>query len=487
MLPFQRSFRWNQAATSTAMGLLWYGGKTMTKRHKTIAVAMSGGIDSSVAAMLLQEQFPQDKVVGVFMTNWNSSDEVGKETCSISRDREDMRNVCVRLGIEAIDANFTNAYWNEVFVPFLESYQSGVETPNPDVMCNRFIKFIVFKRFAFEKLGATTIATGHYAQLVHDSSSSDHVSSNTNGNIHSEIADSELVSSKRRILRLLKGIDPTKDQSYFLSMTPGHLFNNVLFPLGHYFKHQVRQIAMQSPRLQGLSILTKPESMGVCFIGKRSMPEFLSNYIPLTSGRFIDVDTGREVGRHEGKEALTIGQGARIGGCRDKYFIVTHGHGGHGTGHGSLGGVKGGPLGPGDVWVARGTHHPALFSTFLVVRNDEFSWVSGELPITLQRKLGQLREGLGQGIGQGQGLDGVDRGLGLGLAQTAQQPRLRGSISSIADGRTLPLSSNEHMNSNTDSSRKSDYLYGFKARHQQPTARYVCSRLAENWYLMSDR
>ena len=212
------------------------------------------------------------------------------------------------------------------------------------------------------------------------------------------------------------------------------------------------------------------------------MPEFLSNYIPLTSGRFIDVDTGREVGRHEGKEALTIGQGARIGGCRDKYFIVTHGNG-LGTGNGSLGGVKGGPLGPGDVWVARGTHHPALFSSFLVVRNDEFSWVSGELPITLQRKLGQLREGLGQGI------DDVDRGLGLGLglSQTAQGPRLGGSSSSIADSRALPLSSNEHMNSNTDSSRKSEYLYGFKARHQQPTARYICSRLAENWYLMSDR
>ena len=266
--------------------------------------------------MLLQERFPHDKVVGIFMTNWNSSDEVGKETCSISRDREDMRNVCIRLGIEAIDADFTSAYWNEVFVPFLESYQSGVETPNPDVMCNRFIKFNVFKRFALEKVGATTIATGHYAQLVHDSLA-DKVSNNANGN-----ADSEFIGSGVGIPRLLKGIDPIKDQSYFLSMTPGHMFHNVLFPLGNYYKHQVRQLAMQSPRLQGLSILTKPESMGVCFIGKRSMPEFLSNYIPLTPGRFIDVDTGCEVGRHEGKEALTIGQGARIGGCRDKYFIV---------------------------------------------------------------------------------------------------------------------------------------------------------------------
>ena len=405
MLQWQRSFRWNPAATSMAVGLLSYG--KGAKRHKTIAVAMSGGIDSSVAAMLLQERFPQDKVVGVFMTNWNSSDEVGKATCSISRDREDMRNVCTRLGIEAIDADFTSAYWNEVFVPFLESYQSGVETPNPDVMCNRFIKFSIFKRFAFEKLGASTIATGHYAQLVHDSLP-DNVANNACGIKDREI----LVSSGRAIPRLLKGIDPVKDQTYFLSMTPGHMFKNVLFPLGGYFKHQVRDLAMQSPRLQGLSILTKAESMGVCFIGKRSMPEFLSNYIHLTPGRFVDVDTGREVGRHEGKEALTVGQGARISGCRDKYFVVQ-------GGGGSLGGVSGGTLGPGDVLVARGTHHPALFSTFLVVQSDDFSWVSGGLPVSLQRQLDQQQE----------------------------------ETSSLHGG------------------TRTDYTYGFKARHQQPTAR----------------
>ena len=449
MLQWQRTFRWNQAATSMAAGLLW----KVAKRHKTICVAMSGGIDSSVAAMLLQERFPQDKVVGVFMTNWNSSDEVGKQTCSISRDREDMRNVCTRLGIEALDVDFTSAYWNEVFVPFLESYQSGVETPNPDVMCNRFIKFSVFKRFAFEKLGATTIATGHYAQLVHDPLPDD-VSNNVSGTADSEMVDRG-TGSGRGIPRLLKGVDPIKDQSYFLSMTPGHMFNDVLFPLGGYFKHQVRDLAMQSPRLQGLSILTKPESMGVCFIGKRSMPEFLSNYIPLTSGRFVDIDTGREVGRHEGKEALTVGQGARIGGCRDKYFIV---HGG------SLGGVRGDP---GDVLVARGTHHPALFSTFLVVQSDDFSWVSGGLPVSLQRKLGQQQEG--SELSPGSGLVGTDRGLGLDHTAQGTGLGLDGSTSSVIDGHSLQSSADM---TRSLVGRTYDYPYGFKARHQQSTARY---------------
>jgi tRNA (5-methylaminomethyl-2-thiouridylate)-methyltransferase len=306
----------------------------MRRQKGTIAVAMSGGIDSSVAAMILKDQ--GYNCVGVFMRNWDSSDEIGEVACSIDRDREHMRQVCHRLDIPAVDVDFVKDYWNEVFVPFIDTYRSGSETPNPDVMCNRQIKFLRFRDHVREKLGISTIATGHYARLGLS------FNEDENGGFP----------------RLLKGSDITKDQSYFLSMTQGSSFKDVLFPIGSHKKNEVRLMAAE--RLKGLAVLTKKESMGVCFIGKRSMPTFLSNYMKLTPGRFIDLDTGKILGRHEGKEALTIGQGAKIGGSREKYFIVP------GSSYTSN---KEDSI-VGDVYVCMGSNHPSLYCKTLIVRAD---------------------------------------------------------------------------------------------------------------------
>lgn len=299
---------------------------------KTVGIAMSGGIDSAAVAVLLQQQ--GYKCVGIFMKNWDSSDEVGKEVCSISRDREDMRQVCERLNIPSLEVDFIKEYWNQVFVPFIESYKTGVETPNPDVACNRHVKFNCFIKYCRDILHIDTIATGHYARLELD---------NNNDTI---------------LLKTAK--DKTKDQSYFLCRTPGQNLHNVLFPLGEYNKKDVYNLMRE--KLYGLNVLTKRESMGVCFIGKRDFPTFLSNYINLTPGRFIDIDTGRILGYHRGKETYTVGQGAKLGGRKDKYFVVKK------------------TKNTNDIFVAIGQDHPALFNDSLLVDGKSMSWVSGSLP-----------------------------------------------------------------------------------------------------------
>lgn len=167
----------------------------ITRRwKKTIAVAMSGGIDSSVTALLLKEQ--GFDVVGVFMRNWDFSDEKGKSECTYTRDRKDMEDVCRTLDIPAVFVDFSKNYWNEVFMPFLQAYQSGLETPNPDVYCNRYVKFKAFKHYVNDKLGIEDLATGHYARIKH----------NTTEDGKTEV-------------NLLTAADSTKDQTYFLAMT----------------------------------------------------------------------------------------------------------------------------------------------------------------------------------------------------------------------------------------------------------------------------
>ena len=298
---------------------------------KTVAVAMSGGIDSAAVAVLLQQK--GYKCVGIFMKNWDSSDEVGQEVCSISRDREDMRQVCKRLNIPSLEVDFIKEYWNQVFIPFIESYKTGIETPNPDVACNRHVKFNCFVKYCRDTLHIDTIATGHYARLE---------------------------SNSKETILLKTAKDKTKDQSYFLCRTPGLNLHNVMFPLGEYNKKDVYNL--MSEKLYGLNVLTKRESMGVCFIGKRDFPTFLSNYINLTPGRFIDIDTGRILGYHRGKETYTIGQGARLGGRKDKYFVVKK------------------TKSTNDIFVAIGQDHPALFSDSLIVDGKTMSWISGSLP-----------------------------------------------------------------------------------------------------------
>ena len=298
-----------------------------SSRNYTVAMAMSGGIDSSVGAMLLQEQ--GHDVRGVFMRNWDRSDEEGANTCPIDQDYEDAREVCERLKIPLYEVSFAKEYWTEVFAPLLADYQSGIRTPNPDVSCNRAIKFNRLLDFALMTMRCDKLATGHYCQITS--------------------CDNES--------RLLRGLDSSKDQSYFLSTTAGEALSRALFPVGHLNKTRVKQLAAE--RFKGLRVVSKRESMGVCFIGKRKMRDFLPQYIDVTPGKYIDIDSGEVLGNHSGAEILTPGQGARIGGMRSRYYIVNK------------------YASNGDVLVADRWDHPQLLQTQITIPLKDMHWING--------------------------------------------------------------------------------------------------------------
>ena len=272
-----------------------------------IAVAMSGGVDSSVAAWLLKEA--GHDVMGIHMINWDEDEEKGMHTevsghCSSAQDLLDARRTCDVLGIPFKQVRFVREYWTEVFEPMVDLYMSGV-TPNPDVACNREIKFKSLLQQA-QALGAGLLATGHYARLRY----SPHGAS------------------------LLQARDHSKDQSYFLSAVPGSALAKAVFPLGDLLKEEVRQLAVRA----ALPSAHKRESMGLCFVGRRRFDHFLSNYIPdcpgpnanapspcatragpaeeQEDGQFVCAETGQRLGRHRGIHLYTIGQGARISGAK---------------------------------------------------------------------------------------------------------------------------------------------------------------------------
>lgn len=288
------------------------------KNNKTVVVGMSGGVDSSVSALLLREQ--GYRVVGLFMKNWEECDERG--VCRASQEYEDVVRVCEQLGIDYYSVNFVEEYREAVFAGFVADYQAGL-TPNPDVLCNREIKFKVFLEKAMS-LGADFLATGHYCRL--------------DGG------------------RLLKGLDPEKDQSYFLHAVRREAFEKVLFPVGHLMKREVRKIA----REHGLATSEKKDSTGICFIGKRDFKPFLSQYVGIKAGYFKRLD-GTVVGEHEGMAFYTLGQrkGMGLGGEGDAWYVV------------------GKDVGENVVFVERGADHPALFSNAL--RAGQFTWV-GDAP-----------------------------------------------------------------------------------------------------------
>ena len=250
-----------------------------------VVVGMSGGVDSSVAAYLLKEQGYD--VIGIFMKNWDDTDEFGM--CTATEDYEDVIKVCNQIGIPYYSVSRETQAANKVSTYFLEEYKAG-RTPNPDVMCNKEIKFKAFLEHALA-LGADYLATGHYAQV--------------------EVRDGQT--------RMLRGRDNNKDQTYFLNQLNQEQLEKVMFPIGHLEKKKVREIALE----QGLATATKKDSTGICFIGERNFKEFLSQYLPAQQGTMETMD-GKVMGQHDGLMYYTIGQrhGLGIGGSGDPWFVI---------------------------------------------------------------------------------------------------------------------------------------------------------------------
>ncbi|WP_059102742.1 tRNA 2-thiouridine(34) synthase MnmA [Shouchella shacheensis] len=259
----------------------------MKKRPEDIriVVGMSGGVDSSVTALLLKEQGYD--VIGIFMKNWDDSNDSG--FCSATEDYEDVVRVCNQLEIPYYAVNFEKQYWEKVFTYFLEEYQAG-RTPNPDVMCNKEIKFKAFLNHAIS-LGADYVATGHYAKLREEEGE----------------------------YQLLRGADDNKDQTYFLNALSQKQLSKVMFPLGHLPKSEVRKKAAEA----NLATATKKDSTGICFIGERDFKEFLQNFFPAQPGNMETV-SGEVKGTHDGLMYYTLGQrqGLGIGGAGEPWFVV---------------------------------------------------------------------------------------------------------------------------------------------------------------------
>ncbi|HTG68440.1 MAG TPA: tRNA 2-thiouridine(34) synthase MnmA [Candidatus Udaeobacter sp.] len=296
------------------------------KASTRVVVGMSGGVDSSVTALLLKQQGYD--VVGIFMKNWDDTDEFGH--CTAEEDSEDVRRVCEQIGIPYYTVNFERQYFDKVFTYFLDEYKRG-RTPNPDVMCNREIKFGDFLKRAME-LGADYLATGHYARVER---------------------------TEDGLTKLLRGVDSNKDQTYFLSALNQKQLAKAMFPIGHLPKPEVRRIAEEA----GLYTAKKKDSTGVCFIGERNFKTFLSGYLPAQAGDMVDIQSGEKKGRHDGLMYYTLGQRQGLGiggsGSGEPWFVADK------------------DLERNILYVVQGERHPSLYSESLTASG--MNWI---MPVT---------------------------------------------------------------------------------------------------------
>lgn len=299
----------------------------MSSTINKIIVALSGGVDSAVSALLLKQQ--GYIVEAMFMKNWEEDDD--EQYCAAKQDIQDAQQVCDILNIPLHTVNFSAEYWDNVFEHFLEEYRAG-RTPNPDILCNKEIKFKMFLDYAYS-LGASHIATGHYAQLIHENGKS----------------------------ILLKGKDDNKDQSYFLYALSQKQLENVFFPVGAINKADVRKLAEQYK----LPVFNKKDSTGICFIGERKFNDFLKQYLAPQPGK-IETDTGEAIGTHQGLMYHTIGQrkGIGIGGIKNKteqpWFVLEK------------------DFKRNVLIVGQGIDHPMLYKKQLTA--TKLNWISGTKP-----------------------------------------------------------------------------------------------------------
>ncbi len=313
----------------------------MSLRPQRVVVGLSGGVDSAVSAWLLKQQ--GHEVIGIFMKNWEDDDD--SEYCSSRQDFLDAASVADVIGIEIEHVNFAADYKDRVFAEFLREYQAG-RTPNPDVLCNAEIKFKAFLDHAM-RLGAEKIATGHYARVR-------------------GVADASYDSGER--FELLKGLDPLKDQSYFLHRLNQAQLSKTMFPVGELPKTEVRRIADEIK----LPNAKKKDSTGICFIGERPFREFLNRYLSNTPGPILD-DRSRNLGEHVGLSFYTLGQrkGIGIGGVKEKGS--QRGGGEHDPWF-----VARKDIEKNTLYVVQGHDHPWLQQHTLVA--DDLSWVDGRGP-----------------------------------------------------------------------------------------------------------